>query len=397
MRESLTSYLDNLETKPGFEKSAIEEVLGTFFTPNNRVRLLESGKETFQTILEVVSTAQEIICIEFYIFRDDETGRKLAELLQEKSRQGVKVYILYDHFGSFLTSRAFWSDLKKAGIRLRASHPFKWSAPRSYIYRNHKKLIIIDGKRAFTGGFNIADEYYGYLRKRKKNWRDIGIYLEGPIASTLLDIFIQSWTTWKGEPIVWNRKIHSNTNGIPVIPIFASSGKARRKLRKLFIYSINNAKESIYLTTAYFFPSKKILKALEDAAKRGVKLKLLLPGITDIMPVFYAGRAYYRRLLKAGVEIYNYQGSALHAKTAVFDGCWSIIGSTNLDFQSLRRNDESNVGILDREFGKQLIEIFQKDLHNSIKIDAETWAKRPFYQKVLEKFFSAIMKKFYSS
>jgi cardiolipin synthase len=395
MQDFSISHSRTSESETSFEKSAIEELLGTFFIPHNRIRLLESGQETFQTILDSVSTAQEIICIEFYIFKDDDTGKRLAELLKEKSRQGVRVYILYDHFGSFLTSRAFWSDLKKAGVKLRASHPFKWSAPRSYIYRDHKKLLIVDGKKAFTGGFNIADEYYGYLKKRKK-WRDIGIYLEGPIASTMLDMFVKSWTTWKGEPIIWNRKIQPITNGIPVIPIFASSAKARRRMRKLFIHSINNARESIFLTTAYFTPSKRILKALEHAAKRGVNLKLLLPGKTDIMPVYYAGRAYYKRLLKAGVEIYNYQGAALHAKTAVFDGCWSIIGSTNLDFQSLRRNDESNVGILDRDFGKQMIEVFQKDLQNSTKIETETWAKRPFYQKVLEKLFSVIMKRFYS-
>jgi cardiolipin synthase len=164
-------------------------------------------------------------------------------------------------------------------------------------------------------------------------------------------------------------------------------------MRRLLIYSIKNAKESIFLTTAYFIPSRKILKALVQAVRKGVTLKLLLPGKTDVMPVFYAGRSYYRRLLKAGVEIYNYQGSVLHAKTTVFDGCWSIIGSTNLDFQSLWRNEESNVGILDRDFSRHMIEVFQNDLKNSIKIDSDSWARRPIYQKILEKSSSLIMKK----
>ncbi len=376
-----------------FEKSAIEEVLGIPFTEDNYVRLLESGQETFQTILDSVSTAQDIICIEFYIFKDDDTGKKLAGLLKKKAGQGVKVYMIYDHFGSFRTSRSFWSDMKKAGVKLRASHPFKWFAPRRYIYRDHKKLLIIDGKKAFTGGFNIADEYHGYLIKRKKIWRDIGIYLEGPIASTLIDIFRKSWTTWKGEPIIWDRKTPPLTPAISVIPVFASSGKARRRMRRVFIYSINNAKESIFLTTAYFTPGKKILRALENAAKRGVNLKLLLPGKSDVISIHYASRSFYRRLLKAGVEIYNYQGNVLHAKTAVFDCCWSTVGSTNLDFQSLGRNDESNVGVLDSVFGKRLTEVFHKDLQQSIKIDRYTWAKRPFYQRVLEKFFSVIIKR----
>jgi cardiolipin synthase len=382
-----------MSEKVAFQKSAIEHILGFPFTSNNRVQLLKSGCETFQTILNSISIAREIICIEFYIFKDDDTGNKLAELLKEKARQGVKVYLLYDHFGSFLTSRHFWSDLKKAGVNVRVSHPFKWSAPRRYIYRNHKKLLIIDGTKAVTGGFNIADEYHGYFKKRKKIWRDTGIYLEGPIASVLFNIFQKSWSTWKGESIRCNNEEETFIGGVPVIPIFANSGRARRKMRRMLIYSIKNAKESILLTTAYFVPSKRIVRALVHAAKRGVGLKLLLPGQSDVIPAFYAGRRYYKRLLKAGIEIYNYQGSVLHSKTTVFDGCWSIIGSANLDFQSLRRNDESNVGILDRDFSRQMIEVFQNDLKNSFKIDIETWVKRPLYEKFLEKLFSLIMKK----
>ena len=164
-------------------------------------------------------------------------------------------------------------------------------------------------------------------------------------------------------------------------------------MRRLLIYSIKNARESIFITTAYFIPSKRLLRALINAARRGITLTLLLPGKSDVMPVCYAGRSYYRRLMKAGVVIYNYNDAVLHAKTIVFDGCWSIIGSTNLDFQSLRRNEESNVGVLDREFSRHMINVFQKDLTNSFIIDPRTWANRPFHQKFLEKFFSLMMKK----
>jgi cardiolipin synthase len=379
--------------QPTFKKTTIEHILGLQFTENNKVRILKTGRETFQTILDAVSSAQKIICIEFYIFKDDNSGRQLAELLKKKAREGVSVYLLYDHFGSFLTSRSFWLDLKKEGVKVRVSHPFKWSSPREYIYRNHKKLLLIDGQIAFTGGFNIADEYHGYFKKRKTVWRDTGIYLEGLIASTLLSIFSKSWKTWKGEVI--NLQIEHNpfNHGVPVIPIFANSGRARRRMRKLLLYSIRQAKESILLTTAYFVPGRRILRALINAVQRGVKLKLLLPGESDVIPVFYASRSYYKRLLKAGVEIYNYRGAVLHSKTAVFDGCWSIVGSANLDFQSLRRNDESNVGVFDNNFSRDMIEVFYKDLENSVEIDTQTWRNRPFYQKFLEKFFFAIMKK----
>lgn len=376
-----------------FRKSAIEGILGSRFIENNKVQLLKSGRETFQTILDLVSTAREIICIEFYIFKDDDTGKKLAALLKEKARGGVSVYLLYDHFGSFLTSRRFWSDLKTAGVKIRVSHPLRWTALRRYIYRNHKKLLIIDGTKAVTGGFNIADEYHGYFKKRKLTWRDTGIYLEGPVASTLLNIFLKSWSTWKGEMISWHPGHEDLTHGVPVIPIFANSGRARRRMRRLLIYSIRNAKSSILLTTAYFIPSQIILRALVQSAKRGVSLKLLLPGESDVKSVFYAGRSYFSRLLKAGAEIYTYQGSVLHAKTTVFDGCWSIVGSANFDYQSLRRNDESNVGIFDLDFSTHMTEAFQTDLNNSLKVDAGKWAQRPLHQKILEKLFSLIMKK----
>ncbi|MBI4682348.1 MAG: hypothetical protein HY757_04515 [Nitrospirae bacterium] len=395
MNDLTTSRTFSTFTSEGitFQKSIIENILGLSFTGNNRIQLLKNGRETFQTILDLVSAAREIICIEFYIFKDDDTGKKLAGILKEKVKEGVKVYLLYDHFGSFLTSRDFWSDLNKAGVNIRVSHPFKWSAPRGYIYRNHKKLLIIDGTKAVTGGFNIADEYHGYFKKRKIMWRDTGIYLEGPIASVLMNIFQKSWKTWRGRSINWITESKTFTHGIPVIPIFVNSGRARRKMRRLLIYSFKNAKESIFLTTAYFIPSNRILRAMINAAERGVTLKLLLPGKSDITSVLYAGRSYYNRLLKAGVEIYNYQDAVLHAKTTVFDGCWSIIGSANIDFQSLRRNEESNVGILDRDFSRHMTDVFHKDLEKSFKIDPYTWVKRPFYQKILEKFFYLIMKK----
>lgn len=382
------SLSESTLNKPSLKKPEIENILGLPFTDNNRVRLLESGQETFQAILDAVSGAQNIICIEFYIFKDDGTGRKLAALLKEKSRQGVKVYLMYDHFGSFLTSRKFWTDLKKDGIKVRVSHPFKWSSLKGYIYRDHKKLLLIDGQKAFIVGFNIADEYHGYfLKRRTRVWRDMGIYLEGPIASTLLGIFGKSWRTWKWDIIKFQAESRPSDAGAPVIPIFVSSGRGRRRMRRLLLYSIKNSAESIFITTAYFIPSRKILRALLNASWKGVNVKLLLPGKSDVMPVFYAGRNYYKRLLKAGVGIYNYQDAVLHSKTSVFDGCWSIIGSANLDYQSLRRNEESNVGIFDKAFSREMIETFHKDLQKSIRIDAGSWAERPFYEKLLEKFF----------
>lgn len=372
-----------------FSKEAIERIYGTPFTSGNKVILLWKGHESFQTIFDAVRNAQEMICLEFYIFRNDETGNELAEILRQKALEGVRVYVLYDHFGSFGTPFRFWRSLKEAGVNIRASRPFQWLSPLSYVYRDHKKLIILDGVKAFTGGLNIANEYRGYHRlKRSLGWRDTGILLEGPIAKSLLTIFTKSWCIWKNCSIETGREAPEIPDGLPVIPIFASSSRGRRKMRKLLYYSITKAQKTICFTTAYFTPSRRMLQVLEDAVTRGVTVKLLLPGKSDITAAHYAGRAFFTRLLKAGVEIHTYLGDILHAKTAVFDGLWSVIGSANLDFQSLRRNDEGNVGILDTKFGTRMMDIFQEDLKQSKKILLEEWRRRPLFEKIFEHFFA---------
>jgi len=384
----------NLRISSPFSRRNIQRVYGTPFTDGNKVMLLWKGRESFQTIFDSVRNAKELICIEFYIFRNDETGNELAEIMKQKTSEGINVYILYDHFGSFGTSLKFWKGLKQAGIQIRASRPFKWTSPFHYIHRDHKKLIIIDGFKAFTGGLNIANEYRGYHRfKRKEGWRDTGILLEGPIAKALLDIFKKGWETWKGNHFEFVKKVEPITDGLPVLPIFASSAKGRRKMRKLLYYSITHSKKSIYLTTAYFVPSRRMLQILEDAVLRGVDVKLLLPGKSDVLAAHYAGRAFFTKLLRAGIEIYNYQGDILHAKTYLFDEIWGIIGSANLDFQSLRRNDEGNVGIIDESFGSMMTEIFNEDLKHSEKITIDKWLERPFFEKVKEKFFAVFRRR----
>lgn len=376
-----------------FEQAAIESVTGSHFTKGNRVKLLYKGRESFDAIFNGVKGAQRFVCLQFYIFRNDETGSELAAILKEKAKAGVTVYILYDHFGSLGTPRSFWKDLGNSGITMRASRPFKWSSPLHYAHRDHRKLMIIDGVRAFAGGLNIANEYRGFHIRSRGGWRDTGIILEGPVVSELLDTFKKTWKAWGGDPIPIATSHAASPlslpsdNGLPVIPIFASSAKGRRRMRKLLYHSIHHAKQGICLTTAYFTPSRRMIDSLEDAVKRGVEVRLLLPGKSDVPAAHYAGRAFFTRLLRAGVRIFNYQGEVLHAKSYVFDGCWSIVGSANLDFQSLRWNDEGNVGILDNGFGGRMISVFEEDLGHSIEITEDDWMRRPLCEKVKERFF----------
>ncbi|MBI3377622.1 MAG: hypothetical protein HY035_04360 [Nitrospirae bacterium] len=399
---------DSGDIRTAFEIPEIEKLYGGSFTGGNSVRLLWKNGELFKAIFDSIAGAERFVCLEFYIFRNDETGIELAELLKKKAAEGVCIYILYDHFGSFGTPRKFWAELRKAGINVRASYPFRWTAPLHYARRDHKKLILIDGEKAFIGGLNIANEYRGYYFKRHKEaWRDTGILLEGLIAWTLLSEFKKSWLLWGGKPIetavkslelkvknkeselkTLNSQLSTlNSGALPVLPIFASSSRGRRRLRRLLYYSINHARKSIFLTTAYFTPGRRMIEMLSEAVKRGAIVRLLLPLKSDVLAADYAGRASFTELLKAGVQIYNYKGRILHAKTAVFDGCWSIIGSANLDFQSLRRNDEGNVGILDKKFGQKMIDVFEEDIKNSARIELEQWTKRNFCEKIKERFF----------
>src|SRR4030042_7154888 len=239
---------------------SIERIFKQKFSFATRVQLLWKGRDSFQTLFDAVHRAEKLICLQFYIFKDDETGIALSELLKQKSREGVKVYVLYDHFGSFGTPRSFWKELGMGGIQIRASRPFKWTAPFYYVHRDHRKLIVIDSRKAFTGGLNIANEYSGFhFRKRSKGWRDTGMLVEGPIVNELFDTFEKSWKTWGGKKIVFKGTKNAvegklTKTGIPALPIFVYSGKGRKRMRNLLRYSIDHAPTSILLTTAYFTP-----------------------------------------------------------------------------------------------------------------------------------------------
>jgi cardiolipin synthase len=374
-----------------FRLEEMERIYRGHFAQGNRVELLWRGAETFRRIFETLRDAKSSICLEFYIFRADETGRELAQILKEKAREGVKVYVLYDHFGSLGTPMRFWRGLREAGVNVSPFHRFDIRRPVHYIHRDHRKLIIVDGRVAFTGGLNIANEYRGLhlrIKHRGPGWRDTGVLIRGPVVHDLLQSFLKHWKPWANIPLEIELPPPASEGVLPVLPIFAGSARGRRKLRRLLYYSINHARESILLTTAYFCPSKRMLETLEEAVNRGVKIKLLVPGISDVPAVYYAARAFYERLLKRGVEIYHYMGDVLHSKSYVFDSCWSIVGSANLDFQSLRWNDEGNVGILDRDFAGMLTELFYDDLRDSVQVLPETWKHRSLWGKVKERFFS---------
>jgi cardiolipin synthase len=371
-------------------RKTLESVGETSFLTGNSIQVLKDGHLAFEEVFRAVGEAERFICLDFYIFRDDETGWGLAEVLARKRGEGVRVCLIYDHFGCFSTSHRFWKFLRSHGVEVLPFHPFQWTNPNLYFHRDHRKLVVIDGWVAFTGGLNVGDEYRGYLRKKLAGWRDTGVKVKGPIARAMLEAFQKSWKECGGgamEETFPGRKAGTEQS-VAVLPLFSSSRKSMRTLRQLLQFSVHAAKKSIHLTMAYFIPTRKFLGVLLKAARRGVDVQIILPGQSDLRLVTYAGRTYYRTLLREGVKIFHYQPRVLHAKTMVFDRHWTIVGSANLDSRSLNYNYECGVGILDWVVAEQMERIFTNDLTDSRPITAEDLARWPLHERALGTFFS---------
>jgi cardiolipin synthase len=269
-------------------------------------------------------------------------------------------------------------------------HPFQWTNPNLYFHRDHRKLVVIDGWVGFTGGLNVGDEYRGYLRKKLAGWRDTGVKVKGPIAQAMLEAFQKSWKKCGGRAIEENfpGRRGGTEQDVSLLPLFSSSRKSMRALRQLLQFSVHAARRSIHLTMAYFIPTRKFLRVLLKAARRGVDVQIILPGQSDLRLVAYVSRTYYKTLLREGVRIFHYQPRVLHAKTMVFDGYWSIVGSANLDSRSLNYNYECGVGILDSRVAEEMERIFARDLMDSRPITAEDLFRWPLHERALGTCFS---------
>jgi cardiolipin synthase len=373
-----------------FFRKTLERVGETSFLTGNSIQVLKDGLLAFEEVFRAVEEAERFICLDYYIFRDDETGWSLAELLARKCVGGVRVCLIYDHFGCLSTSNRFWKFLKSHGVEVLPFHPLQWTNPNLYFHRDHRKLVVIDGWVAFTGGLNVGDEYRGYLRKKLAGWRDTGVKVKGPISRAMLEAFQESWKECGGRPIEENftRQRGETEQNVAVLPLFSSSRKSMRTLRQLLQFSVHAAQRSIRLTMAYFIPTRKFLWVLLRAARRGVDVQVILPGQSDLRLVTYVSRTYYKTLLREGVKIFHYQPRVLHAKTMVFDGYWSIVGSANLDSRSLNYNYECGVGILDSGVAEEMERIFTHDLMDSRLITAEDLLRWPPHERALGTFFS---------
>ncbi len=370
----------------------LEKIGKSSFSPGNAVQILKDGGLAFAEVFRAIEKAQRRVCLEYYIFRDDETGWNLAELLARRSREGIEVYLIYDHYGCLRTSSQFWKFLRKHGVHVRPFHPPRLFHIGLYLHRDHRKLVLVDEEIAFTGGLNVGDEYRGVLKKKMKGWRDTGVRIQGPIVQSMWQAFQESWKICGGNGMIGTpcgmEKAARTEENVLLLPLLSSSRESMRSLRHLLQYSILTARQSIHLTMAYFIPTREFLRLLVRAARRGVEVKIILPGQSDLRVVAYVSRTYYKTLCLAGVKLFHYQPRVLHAKTMIFDGFWSIVGSANLDARSLNYNYECGVGILKAGVGKEMEEMFQQDLSDSRPITLKELSSWPFHERALGTIFS---------
>jgi cardiolipin synthase len=378
---------------------ALEEgVVGTALMVGNKVVLLQNGPATYKAMFDAIAGAKDHINMETYIIEDDEIGRKFADALIRKQSQGVQVTLIYDSVGSSGTAKEFFKRLTDSGITVLEFHPINpLTAKRGWqVYqRDHRKLLIVDGQTAFMGGVNISGVYSsgssGSTPKAGapgggKPWRDTDLQVQGPVVADFQKLFLATWEKQKGEAMA-PRKFFpaATTRGGEVVRAIGSSPNDPYSLiYATLISAIDSAETSVHLTNAYFVPDPQLLSSLKEAAERGVDVRLILPSATDSWMVFNAGRSHYANLLKSGVKIHERRGALLHSKTAIVDGVWSTVGSTNLDWRSFLFNEEVNAVVLGQEFAAQMQTMFDEDIAVSDAITLESWNDRPLQNRVKE-------------
>jgi cardiolipin synthase len=386
----------DLQTQAALEEAAT----GVPLIAGNAVKLLFDGPQTMREMMAAINSAKNNINFETYIFDQDELGEQFANLLIEKQRQGVVVNVMYDSVGTLDVPQAFFERMRGAGIRALPFNPVNPTKLRGNGWkvnnRDHRKMLIVDGKVGFTGGINISATYAksspfrsktGTLGKDKDDvgWRDTHVRVEGPAVQAMQWLFVQAWAEQDADDLRDADYFpQPQVAGDKLVRVLGSKPGGHFEIYKALLLAIQEAKSSIHITCAYFVPDQQTLQALTDAARRGVQVELVLPSVLDSGLVFHAGRAFYTPLLEAGVRIFELKLSVLHAKTVVIDGLWSTVGSTNLDTRSFLHNSEVNVIIMGDVFGKEMELAFQEDLRNSKEMTLASWRQRPLSTRLKE-------------
>lgn len=357
------------------------------FTYGNRVRLLENGEQTYAAMMDAISRATRRIDMESYQF--DTAGAALfAPLLLQKAQQGVAVHLVYDAWGSISQGKSLFEQLRAAGVQVVEFNPI--GSHLDPDHRDHRKLLVIDGAVAITGGVNVTGVYLNQTNTsstdpEQMKWRDTDVAIEGPVVEQFEQLFVKTWAEQNGKPLDTAPAGSRVMKGSAVVEaIDGAPVDDHPVIYETLLSAIALAKRSIHLTTGFFGPPGDMIEALEAAARRGVDVAIVTAGHSDSEASVKAGRSHYSDLLQAGVKIYERQGAVLHAKTSVVDGLWSVVGSSNLDWRSTILNNEIDAVIIDAAFGQRMEAMFQADVAQSKEIMREEWARRGLIERADE-------------
>lgn len=396
--ETLKRYKDRIGN---FYQLASFSKTKNFTSDNNKATVLVNGETKFPDVMESLRRAKHHIHIEYYIYANDTIGNQLAQLLMEKAKEGVEVRFIYDDFGSSGIRKNIARELRDAGVE---AYPFYKINMIMFAnrmnYRNHRKIIVIDGTVGYVGGINVSDNYINNSEKDKLFWRDTHLKIHGTSVINLQTTFLADWN------FCANQKIPYSTNYFPVentikkhgnhmVQIVTSGPDSKYpKIKYSLIQAILSAKHEVCITSPYFIPDKSFLDAINIAALSGIDVKLLVPTKSDSFVVNTTTQSYFEELMNAGVKIYTYDKGFIHAKTMVCDKKIAIIGTANLDNRSFDLNFEINAIVYDEQIATELKEVYDKDLALSTQVVPEEWAQRPLYMKLMERvlhLFSSLM------
>jgi cardiolipin synthase len=375
---------------------AFRESAAAPLVAGNRVTLLVDGPQTLKAIRAAIESARHHVHLETYIFADDEIGRALRELLIRRRKDGIEVRVLYDAIGSVTTPAAFFAPMQQAGVEVLEFRPLNptRTLPWKINNRDHRKIVVVDGRIAFTGGINISGAYASASTSRpgpeagqEEAWRDTHVQMEGPVAAQFQKLFLQTWERAGGKLDGGSAHYFPPLapSGAELVAAVATSGGDRETaIYDTYAAAIGHASRRLWMTQAYFAPDPALRRALIAAAVRGVDVRVIVPSFSDSALIFHASRADYEELLAGGVRIYEQRYAMLHAKTMVIDTALSMVGSANFDIRSFLHNNEVNAVIVGSEFAERMEALFDRDLRDTRELQLTAWRKRPWLDRFKE-------------
>jgi cardiolipin synthase len=368
--------------------ATVEAHTATPVLGGNAVELLLNGEQIFPAKLAAIRAARSTVNYAEYFFAEGPVGREIAEALAERCRAGVTANILLDGFGTLSMPAEHVEIMRESGCRVVTFRPLGRVRFRRHNRRNHRRMLVVDGRTGLTGGSGVSWKWMGDGRT-DDHWRDTDVRVEGPVVDALQSAFADNWREATGEVLggaAYYPRLHTQRGEVTAQVVHSSPANGSYAMYAMFSLAISSARRSIHLTNPYFLPDERMTEAFLAAARRGVRVVVLTPGKIDHNIVRLASRRDFGRMLRGGIEIFEYQAGLLHAKTMVVDGVWATIGSTNLDNRSLALNDELNLVVYDRGLAARLDTVFQDDLAHARRVDYDSWKKRGFTRKLLELF-----------